>query len=684
MPHDPPTDMNRDSRVGTVLGGYRVEREIGRGGMGIVYLAEQLGLRRHVALKVLSPQFAADSDFRNRFTREAHLSATLEHPNIVPVYDAGEVDGVLYLAMRYVEGTDLRTRLTEAGPLSPSGTLSIVRQCGEALDLAHGRGLVHRDVKPSNILVVASPERGNGEDRAFLTDFGLMKRTAPATQVTRTGMFVGTVDYAAPEQLLARPVDGRADQYSLACVAFECLTGGPPFRRDADVAVVAAHLADPPPRPSLVRPDVPPEADAVFERAMAKDPDRRFPDCAAFVDALRAGLSGRQTATVVAPPPPTSVRAEQPVEEEPEAPRRRHRTLAAIVGIAVLAGLVAGVVALTRSGGGKPPTGATGPSTPAVPSPVLAQVLPPNFKVDSEQRFHLEQSDVADIVVISSGPPAGEFGDEPVDLQVLSFDPVAARWNVLFDAANEKAPVRSWPTGSNLLPTRATLGIPTGPMIPAGLHNTIEVRAASLEPGVPDDLVVSINTQGEAGGGSSSFGVLDFHTAGLPIPFWWSGEHPVSFEVQGQRGHQRIVVTADITAYTPDCCAVRSYHFTVAEKQHAVWVVADDQPWLGVIVPFGPAFDGGPVRVGSVVRGSPADGLLFPGDLLKGVVGAPTGSESQPLGPIQQVESFHLGDGVDILVDRGGSTLTVHVTLGSLLDPSVNRVSTLTNRQLVA
>ena len=219
--------------------------------MSVVYLAEHIGLGRKVALKVLGPELAEDDSFRERFIRESQITARLDHPNIVTVYDAGEVEDVLYISMRYVEGSDLERLLRTESRLAPDRAVSIIAQAAAALDAAHAAGLVHRDVKPGNILLAFDAR--TSADRAYLSDFGVTKRLHSGAGLTRTGQFVGTVDYVAPEQIKSDDVDGRADEYSLACVLFRCLTGTVPFPRDSEVATIYAHLQDPAPEPSAVR-----------------------------------------------------------------------------------------------------------------------------------------------------------------------------------------------------------------------------------------------------------------------------------------------------------------------------------------------------------------------------------------------------------------------------------------------
>ena len=268
--------------VGTQIAGYRLEEEIGRGGMGVVYRAHDLALERSVALKLLAPRLAEDPDFRERFLVESRLAASLDHPNVVPVYDAGEMEGQLYLAMRYVEGTDLKALLREEGELDSGRAIAICSQIADALDAAHARGLVHRDVKPSNVLL-------DEREHAYLADFGLTRRLSDAAPEFESGLSLGTPAYVAPEQIEGKEVDGRADQYSLACLLYESLTGVPPFHRTSDAATLFAHLEE--------RPPAPPGLEQVLPRAMAKEPADRYESCRAFVSAASSalGLEPRRT-----------------------------------------------------------------------------------------------------------------------------------------------------------------------------------------------------------------------------------------------------------------------------------------------------------------------------------------------------------------------------------------------------
>jgi serine/threonine-protein kinase len=308
--------MSAELAPGSLLAGYRVLSLIARGGMGIVYLAEDTNLRRRVALKVLAPEFAENDAFRRRFTRESQLAASIDHPNIIPIYGAGEADRLLWIAMRYVQGTDLRAVLQQDGRLEIDRAISIVGQVGRALDAAHRQGLIHRDVKPGNIMLVAGASDDSPE-HAYLGDFGLTKSSSDAT-LTQTGQFLGTVDYVAPEQIQGKAVDGRTDEYSLACVLFECLTGTVPFVKETGIAAIYAHLASPPPDICTIRRDLPPEFGVSLSRALAKEPDERYPSCAEMMATIRTHLwpalapspvrSSTASATAPAPPIPLGPR----------------------------------------------------------------------------------------------------------------------------------------------------------------------------------------------------------------------------------------------------------------------------------------------------------------------------------------------------------------------------------------
>ena len=275
-------------RPSRMVGPYRLEDEIGRGGMGVVYRATKLDTGQTVALKLMLPEIAANEEFRARFVREASLGSDLDHPSIVPIYDAGEVDGELFLAMRLVEGRDLKQLLKEEGPLEPRRLLAVMRQVASALDAAHESGVVHHDIKPQNILVSEAEETS---DQVYVTDFGLVKPVGSESTNSRTGAHVfGSIQYMSPEQVEGMGADGRADVYALGCVLYECLTGEIPFDRPNEVAVLWAHVHENPARVTDRRPELPGGLDAVTATAMAKHPDDRFLTCGELVEKLEEGL----------------------------------------------------------------------------------------------------------------------------------------------------------------------------------------------------------------------------------------------------------------------------------------------------------------------------------------------------------------------------------------------------------
>jgi serine/threonine protein kinase len=324
--------------VGETFGDYTIEALLGRGGMGTVYLATHERLGRRVALKLLAPELAHDDTFRARFLRESRLAASLDHPNVIPIYDANEIDGVLYLAMRYVSGPSLQPLVRECGPLSVGDTSRIVDQIAGALDAAHRAGLVHRDVKPANVLVAETGQH------IYLCDFGLAKE-ASSVGTTQTGFFLGTLDYAAPEQIEGRGVDARTDVYALGGVVHYCLTGQPPYVRDGDVALLQAHLNDPPPAPSRERRDVPAPVDGVVAKAMAKDPERRYATAGALATDLRRAAAGADVRT-----DDDATRAAPTIEAPTQKRRPRRAWLIALVVILAFAAAVA-IFFATRGGG---------------------------------------------------------------------------------------------------------------------------------------------------------------------------------------------------------------------------------------------------------------------------------------------------------------------------------------------
>jgi YVTN family beta-propeller protein len=359
-----PSSASADPSIGSELLGYRIEELIGRGGMGVVFRALDLRLNRNVALKLLVPELASDERFRERFLRESELAASLDHPNVIPVYAAGEADGRLFIAMRYVEGGDLRD-LLRAGPLEPELALEFCSQVAEALDAAHERGLVHRDVKPSNVLL-------DGRKHVYLADFGLTRHIAGGDSPGVEGLrSLGTIDYVAPEQIRGEEIDGRADLYSLGCLLYECLTGAPPFTRPSDLAVAFAHLEEEPP--------VPPDLEGLMKRALAKAPEDRYQSGHELVGAARAALG-----------------LDVPHQ------RRWPLLVAAVVFALVVAGSLS--VLLTRGGG-----------TGAAPAGRLLRIDPQSKRVNT--------------VDVGSHPSAVAFGDGHVwvstqgDSSVWQIDP---------------------------------------------------------------------------------------------------------------------------------------------------------------------------------------------------------------------------------------------------------------------
>jgi tRNA A-37 threonylcarbamoyl transferase component Bud32 len=365
-------------QVGEEFAGYRLEQLIGHGGMSIVYRAQHLRLERTVALKLLMPELSQDASFKERFTRESRLAASLDHPNVIPIYEAGEEGGVFYIAMRFVGGSTLKQVLETDGPLPAARAASVMSQVASALHAAHEeKGLVHRDVKPANILVV--PGHGpEGGDHVYLSDFGIAKQRA-AGALTKTGMFVGTADYAAPEQIEGRELDRRADVYALGCVLYETLTGAPTYEKDSEVALMYAHLLEPPPQVTHKRPDLSPEIDKVVAKAMAKSPDDRYATTPEFAAAARkaligtetrrtqqsdqarvpetvltAGAAGAAAAPPAEPPAPAAPPAQPAAPAEPDAggPKRKKWLVPVAIGLLVLiaGGIVGGILALTGGG----------------------------------------------------------------------------------------------------------------------------------------------------------------------------------------------------------------------------------------------------------------------------------------------------------------------------------------------
>jgi YVTN family beta-propeller protein len=489
--------------VGSVLAGYRIDAVAGQGGMGVVYRATQLGLDRPVALKVIATELATSADFRERFKSEAHLAASIDHPNVVPVYEAGEAEGVLYIAMRYVDGTDLRALVERAGGLEPERAVRLVWQVASALDAAHRRGLVHRDVKPPNVLVAEE-----AEDHAYLTDFGLTKHTAAAGGITKTGQFVGTPDFVSPEQIRGEQADARADIYALSCVLYHALTGEVPFPRPSELSKMYAHLSDEPPSVAARVPSVPPALDQVIATGMAKDPNARYASAGDLARAAWAALQGapapRPAGTVAtgeaaaqstaapdtpvpsasvtpppsgaATPPPAgavSSAAAAPAKPGPAGPAGwpRSRRLALLVALPLLllaAVTVAGLGAAGVLGGGEEeapppaanqnaqatPTPTATPDAPQVATPQAVATIPvgdgpDGVAVDSGSVFVSNSRDATlNRIQVSTDEIVGEpvpVGSNP--------DQIAAGKGVLWIADNDTNLLQRVQSEPDLVPT---------------------------------------------------------------------------------------------------------------------------------------------------------------------------------------------------------------------------------------
>ena len=417
-----------------VFAGYQIEGLIRHGGMASVYRARHLVLQRPAALKVLIPAMAHDDRFRARFLGESRTAASLDHPHIVPIYDAGESGGALYIAMRLIEGSDLGTVLETEARLEPRRAVDILGQVAGALDAAHARGLVHRDVKPSNILISGAA----GSEHAYLTDFGITKQVA-SEGMTATSEFLGTIAYMCPEQIEGLPLDGRADVYALGCVLHQCLTGVTPFDADTVVGVMHAHLTKPPPRPTVIDPTLPDGLDDVVATAMAKRPDDRYATCTALIDAARAALDAPRrspAAPVFVPSTRAAATAGAAVTAGPAARRGwRRRWPALLAGAAAL--LLVGVIG----------AGALRGSPSTTPPPVTGGVPPPVYSP-------LPLTGASPAAPPASSATAAAHSGAPIRAVVVT--------------VNASPPAATHPTAA---PTsRATAGPPTptgGPATPA-------------------------------------------------------------------------------------------------------------------------------------------------------------------------------------------------------------------------
>ncbi len=400
------------------LAGYQLGERIGEGGVAVVRLARDQRLDRTVAVKILAPELAGDAAFRARFLSEPRVAAAMGHPHIIPVYEAGDADGTLYVAMRYVGGGDAGSLLGRLGPLPLAWAWSVIAQVASALDAAHDHGLIHRDVKPANILLDVgsgagggTPDRADGCGHVYLSDFGMGRDFSPG-EIMAAGPFAGTLDYLAPEQIQGRVLDGRADLYSLACAGFELLCGTPPFGQDRGLTVMYAQLYAPPPAASTRRPDLPRAVDLVLATALAKDPADRYRTCSQFADELRTALGlppGRPDDLAHTPAPvPSRPRRPWSPDDQPPAgpgqvgpdsaagPRRpypghpRHRPrvirlILALAAVGIAAAVVVGVVLSARPGR----------SRSAVPSSPAAAARPPSSTPSPSSAFTLASRQAA-------------------------------------------------------------------------------------------------------------------------------------------------------------------------------------------------------------------------------------------------------------------------------------------------
>jgi DNA-binding beta-propeller fold protein YncE len=472
-----------DVSIGSVLAGYRIEGLAGAGGMGRVYRATQIALNRRVALKVIAPALAGEPDFRTRFERESHLSASIEHPNVIPVYEAGEAEGRLFIAMRWVEGTDLRSVIVGEGRVDPERAVAIVEQVAAALDAAHRNGLVHRDVKPANVMLTTT----HGQEHVYLTDFGLTKKASSNTALTRTGFFVGTPDYMAPEQIMGERADARSDVYALGCLLFHALTGRPPYDRGHEVAKMYAQVHDPPPSVVEAVPGTPAGLDAVITRALAKAPDERFPSAGDLGRAARAALSGavpsvpeRNLATGLAAPQPAESAATAPgaagtapPEAEPTAPPEAAPTAphAAAPATTPVSGPTAPPAANTA-----PPAASPAETTPPA-GPTSSPTAPPRERPRPRGRAialgaALAVGAVAGILAATGVFSGGEEESPPEVVATINAgngpDGIAVEGNMVW-VSNSR--------GNTLTPLNTRTNEPIGERVPVG-QNPDEVEVA--------------------------------------------------------------------------------------------------------------------------------------------------------------------------------------------------------------
>jgi YVTN family beta-propeller protein len=558
-------------RMGSEFAGHRIEAELGRGGMGVVYRARHTALDRERALKVVASDLASDPRFRARFARESRLAASIEHPNVIPVHHAGEESGRPYLSMRIVDGPDLGALVDDEGPLDPRRAAAIVKQVAGGLDAAHERGLVHRDVKPSNVLVEGVPHA----ERAYVTDFGISRLRAAQTSVTTTGEFLGTADYVAPEQIQGDPVDHRADVYSLGGLTHFLLTGEPPFPNRSEPAKLVAHTNAPRPVPSRLAPGLSRSVDAVVARAMAVDPESRYASASRFAEALDGALE---------PAPWRQVGA--------SLSRIIRRPLAAIVlGIIVAAAIAVAFAGRGGDGGTGPDRKGAGTEDAGAAGQVLATISvgdAPSAVAAGEFKVWVTSRGGA----LSGISPASEAVDPPVSVGEGA-EPVAVAigfgsvWVV--DRAND-AVVRMDP-GEGTPPERIQIG-----------------RS-------PSDVAAGERWLWVANSGDGTVSRIDPNTnvASLTVSV---GGHPRSLAADGAgslwvaNAPNRFVSRIDASEGTVDGqpIAVGRHPSDVATGGNSVWVLDDRGGRLYRIDPEAGTATGRPIDVGSQPGGLAVSG----------------------------------------------------------------------------
>ena len=517
-----PAGNEASAAIGARLGQYRLERRVGGGGMAVVYLARDERLDRPVALKVLAPVLAEDEAFRKRFIRESRAAAAVEDPHIIPVFEAGEAGGMLYIAMRYVPGGDVRTMVRRDGPLPPGRAAAVIAQVASALDAAHAAGLVHRDVKPANMLV---DRRSNRSDHVYLADFGLSKkRLAASAGLTGTGQFVGTLDYSAPEQIRGRPADERTDQYALACAAFELLTGAPPFHHEEATAVMYAHLSEPPPPLTSRRDGLPPAVDQVVARALAKVPADRYTSCQEFADALLRALG---TVSPSSGPDRQPVPAASAAAGTAHAPHAETDTRSRNIDIPAAADPAAPVLEAAPAPVG-PATGDAAAGPDASPN-VTATPGPPAREDHQRPR---ELGAVGRSASLSRSRAKRKRSRLRL-LTVASAAIIAASATALsvFLSGGRSAP--SGPAGA-ASGHRATASGPAGPALTGALMATLRnpessARGVAFGPGGGTLAVGSVNNNGNASGTGGSTYVWDIATRKITATLTDPGREGVAY-----------------------------------------------------------------------------------------------------------------------------------------------------------